>query len=92
MDHAYRLSDAGSSLIALVLIATISATAILLLPRRDHAHQLFWIVPCLALALGGAARHALFLPVATQASLDALVGFVVSIVLSRRATKRAGVR
>jgi PAS domain S-box-containing protein len=90
MDHVYRLTDSGTSMIALALVVVISGATMLLLPRRDHAPQLFWVVPCLTLAAVEAVTDGFDFSAGVTHALTAAGAIVVSVALARRAQDSLG--
>ena len=90
MGHLLYLSDAGSSIISLALIVSISATTLLLLPRQDKASLLFWIVPCVSLSLFEAASDNFLLSPSQFSLATFLALFAVSLTLSLRALSSLG--
>lgn len=92
MDQAYLLTDSGTSLGALVLVLAISATTMLLLPRRDYAPQVFWVAPCVTLALSEAITdNAVLIPL-MNSLVTSGAGLIVSVFLARRAQDSLGRR
>jgi PAS domain S-box-containing protein len=85
-----RSTDGSTSLVALFLVFAIGVTTLLLLPRRDHANQLFWVVPCLTLSLVEAITDNVDLSRLAEIWLVALGGVVVAVALSRRAQATLG--
>jgi PAS domain S-box-containing protein len=84
MDSAYRFSATNVSLIALLLMATVGMTALLLLPRRHHVQQYYWIASCLVLAAVEALRHNAGLAVSGMELMVTIGSGVVSFSLARR--------
>ena len=90
MTHVFYLGDGSSSVIAFVLIASVSAITLVLLPRSDKASQLFWIGPCLALSLFEVVTDNFLLSPARESAAGFLAIFTLSVALSRRAQSSLG--
>ncbi len=84
MTDALYLTETSTSLIALGLVIVISATVLLVLPRRTCGDQLFWIVPCISIAGSEAFRHTVEVTLWIDGLLKSAIIFVVSAMLSSK--------
>ncbi len=84
MPNELILTETLTSLIALGLVVTISATVLLLLPRQNCREQMFWILPCVTIACSEAFRHTLEVTLLIDGLLKAGIIFIVSVMLSAK--------